>query len=109
MAARLLADDALDELQVTDTPTRVQVRVRLVEKKPGRVPPIEEVRPLLENVMINKKDPGAFQRIQNSLKDFQDKANIQINLKEYQPIVARFKAGPPQAPAAAAPMQRIGQ
>src|SRR6185436_872174 len=65
--------------------------VQLVEAKTGRVPTLEEVKPLLENYSIQQKDPGAFQRVQTALRDFQEKSTIQVNPKQYKSIEARFK------------------
>ncbi len=64
---------------------------QLVELKPGRVPTIEEVKPLLENYSIQQKDPGAFSRVQASLREFQEKSEIQINPKAYKSLEAKFK------------------
>lgn len=74
--------------------------VQLVEKKPAVTPTFEEVKPLCENIAAQQKDPGAFQRVQQSVKEYQDKANIQINLKRYENL---FKKKPAAATGGAPP------
>jgi parvulin-like peptidyl-prolyl isomerase len=65
---------------------------QLIEKRPGREPTFEEVRPLCEDRALQAKEPMAAQRVANLLREFQQKANIQINLPRYQDIVGKIKS-----------------
>jgi parvulin-like peptidyl-prolyl isomerase len=71
---------------------------QLVENKVGRVPTFEEVKPLMEMVSLQEKDPGAFQRIQTQMTEFRDKAKIEILLKPYEHLMDKPKAGSLGAP-----------
>ncbi|MGC8668680.1 MAG: peptidylprolyl isomerase [Chthonomonadales bacterium] len=73
---------------------------QLVDKKVGRIPTMEEVRPLLENAAIEQKDPGAVQRVQNALREYQQKARITINLKPYDALFEKTRRASAQQPAA---------
>ncbi len=75
---------------------------QLVDSKVGRVPTFEEVKPLMEMISLQEKDPGAFQRVQTQLSDFRDKADIKIMIKQYEHLMDKPKAaGAPGAPAPA--------
>ncbi|MEP6756422.1 MAG: peptidyl-prolyl cis-trans isomerase [Chthonomonadales bacterium] len=85
------------------------VLVQLVEKKPGVLPPFEEVRPLAEIQVLGMKDQTAFQKIAQDIETFKDKQlpNITVQLKGYEHIMDK-KPAPAQGSAptgAAAPPQ----
>ena len=87
--------------QPTGTETRYFL-AQLVEKKTGTTPTRDEVRLLLENMLARQRDPQAFQRVQRELREFQQKATIQINIKGYDHLL-KPQQGPPPAPAPGAP------
>lgn len=72
------------------------ILAQLIEKRPGRAPTFEEVKPLCEDRALTIKEPMAAQRVANLLREFQEKANIQINLPRYQDMVNKIKS--PQRP-----------
>lgn len=73
------------------------ILAQLIEKRPGRAPTFEEVKPLCEDRALALKEPMAAQRVATLLREFQEKANIQINLPRYQDMVNKIKS--PQRPA----------
>ena len=83
--------------------------LRLDGFKPGQTPTLDEVRPFIEFMTIASKDPNALARVQQSIRDEFAKANIQVNLKRYEPLIARLKSAvtaqqgqPPSAAASGA-------
>jgi parvulin-like peptidyl-prolyl isomerase len=92
----------------TATPVGVPTETRYflaqqVEKKPGRVPTLEEVKPLVEMLILEQKDRTANQRVQQTVLEFVRKADIQVNLKQYQDIAKRLKTPAPRPGAGASP------
>ncbi len=84
--------------------------VRLEDKKVGRAPTLDEIRPYIEFAAVMEKDPGAVTRVQEGVRDLLVKATIQVNLKRYQPLISKLKAAAaqqgsqaPAAPAGAGP------
>lgn len=73
---------------------------KLEEMKPARTPPLQEVRPLIQQQVIQEKDPGFAQRMGEQLQKFTKETDIQVNIKEYEPLVERLK-NPPGAPGGA--------
>jgi parvulin-like peptidyl-prolyl isomerase len=67
--------------------------VQLIEKMPGLTPSFEEARPILEDAALQQKDPNALERVQQNIREFKDKADIQINLKDYQDLLKKDKSG----------------
>jgi len=65
---------------------------QLVEKRPGRTPTFEEIRLFCENLYMQQTEPMAFQpngRVQLALREFREKASIQINLKPYENMLKK--------------------
>lgn len=76
---------------------------QLVEKTPPRTAPMEEVRPLVETLVLQDKDPNAGQRVADQVREYTARADIQVNLKQYEDLVKRLKtAMQPAAPGAPA-------
>lgn len=72
---------------------------QLVDKKVGRIPTMEEVRPLLENAAVQRKSPMSIMRVQDALRDYQRKARITINLKPYDALFEKTRKAALQQPA----------
>lgn len=72
---------------------------QLVEIKEPRQVPIEEVKYGVENVVINRKDPSAGQRVSVLLRDFMKTAKIEVTLKGYEGLPKKLKESA-QAPIA---------
>jgi parvulin-like peptidyl-prolyl isomerase len=66
---------------------------QLVEVKEPRQIPFEEVRYGVENVVINRKDPNAGQRISVLLRDFMKGAQVEVTLKGYEDVAKKLKEG----------------
>lgn len=62
---------------------------QLVDIAPGVTPRLETVRWICEVEVASAKDPGAFQRVQTDIREFKDKADIQINMKPYQDLMKK--------------------
>jgi hypothetical protein len=62
--------------------------VQMVEKKPGRMPTLDEVKLYLEERVLPQKDPGIFARMQDALREDTKNADIQVNLKQYEKYVS---------------------
>jgi parvulin-like peptidyl-prolyl isomerase len=79
--------------------------LQLVNKIPGKTPTLEEARMVAESALLQQKDQGALQRLQQSIDDFRKKANIQINIPEYKNVLDKptTPAAPPAMPPAGAP------
>jgi hypothetical protein len=81
---------------------------QLVEIKEPRQIPLEEVKYGVENVVINRKDPNAGQRVSALLRDFMKTAKIEVTLKGQEGIAKKLKESaqgplsggppPPQVP-----------
>lgn len=65
---------------------------QLVEKQPAVLPTLDAVRPLIENLALQQKNPNANVYVQQTIRDFTAKADIQVNIPEYRNVVTRLKS-----------------
>ncbi|NLH98955.1 MAG: hypothetical protein GX446_05615 [Chthonomonadales bacterium] len=73
---------------------------QLVEIKEPRQIPLEEVKYGIENSVINRRDPGAGQRVSGLLRDFMKTAKIEVTLKGYEDLPKKLQESA-QAPVGA--------
>jgi parvulin-like peptidyl-prolyl isomerase len=74
---------------------------QVVERKPERTAKPEEVKPLLETLLLQQKDPNANNRVREMMKETVSKADIQVNIKGLEKVPAAIKAAMSAQPAAA--------
>jgi len=83
---------------------------KLVERIPSTPLPAAEVRPFLEGQVLQRKNPQFAQYVQSTVREFVQKADIVVNLKEYEHVLQKFRqemtlggqpAGAPGQPPAA--------
>lgn len=65
--------------------------IQMVERKPGVAPPLETLRPLIEAILLDQKDPGSRARVEEELRSYALKADIEVKLKEYEGVPAKLK------------------
>jgi hypothetical protein len=66
--------------------------VQLVEKRAGSMPAQDAVKPAIESILVQRKNPQVGQYIQSTLRDFVAKSTIQVKVKEYEGLAAKLKA-----------------
>jgi|YelNatPaOPRAMG01_1025707.scaffolds.fasta_scaffold10015_3 parvulin-like peptidyl-prolyl isomerase len=93
-AAKQLKPGAFTQSVITVPPPPMQkggkpvyFLVQLIEKIPGVTPTYEESRPICEMQVLDQKDPNALMRVQENIRQFKDKSNIQIDLAPYQNLM----------------------
>ena len=81
------------------------VVAQFIEKRPGAMPALATVKLLIENEVIREKDTsnavGSY--LSSTIRDITEHATIQINIKEYEGLVAKLKSSVSGGNAAPAP------
>lgn len=87
------------------TPTARYLVMQVVERKPGRVVPLDEVRPFVETNLLQIKDPNALQRVGQAVQESMQKADITVTLAGYEDVAQKLKqSGAPGAPRTGGPV-----
>ena len=108
--------------QFTDKPVQVNVpqsqqlptgRVvliiaQMIRKKPGRDLSLADVRTILERNLIAKEHPQWEQHKNQMLAEFTAKADLQINIERYKPLIANYIKPQAEANTATAPGGSLG-
>ncbi|MCX6359131.1 MAG: peptidyl-prolyl cis-trans isomerase [Armatimonadetes bacterium] len=64
---------------------------RLLETKPGRQMPMDEVKPLIEGMVLQQKDANAPLRVRELVREFTNKADIKVELPQYSDLVKKIR------------------
>ncbi len=72
---------------------------RLLETKPGRLMPMDEVKPLIEGMVLQQKDANAPQRVREQVREFTEKAEIKVELPQYSDLVKKIRDSLAPSPA----------
>lgn len=81
------------------TPAARYLVMQVVERKPGRTVPLDEVRPFVETSLLQVKDPNALQRVGQTVQEFMQKADISVSLAGYEDVAQKIKqSGAPGGP-----------
>lgn len=92
------------------TPRTVYMIMQLVRKTMSRVPTVDEIRPLLQELVLNKKQPAWQQHEQQQLAEFTRASApaIQIDILRYQPLVQEYILPQAESRVATAPGGTLG-